>query len=91
MKLSKIVQTCSACPSQWEGLLDDGQYFYARFRGGHGTFSVGTSVDQAVCEWSVGDWLNGSMYTEELFEVLVENGINVSGVEVLSYDAWRNL
>lgn len=31
-----IIRTCSACPSQWEGKLDDGKrMFYARFRHGH--------------------------------------------------------
>ena len=34
-KISSIVQTCVACPSQWEGLLDDGRCFYIRYRWGH--------------------------------------------------------
>ena len=28
-----VVQTCSVCPSQWEGVLADGTHFYARYRG----------------------------------------------------------
>lgn len=32
-----IIRTCCACPSQWEGKLDDGErMFYARYR--HGRF-----------------------------------------------------
>ncbi|UTC28168.1 hypothetical protein GURKE_01370 [Brevundimonas phage vB_BpoS-Gurke] len=30
---AEIVQTCTVCPSQWEGRLADGTYFYARYRG----------------------------------------------------------
>lgn len=29
---AEIVQTCRACPSQWEGRLADGTFFYARYR-----------------------------------------------------------
>lgn len=30
---AEIEQTCTTCPSQWEGRLEDGTYFYARYRG----------------------------------------------------------
>lgn len=38
MQIVRIVQTCWACPSQWEGFMADGQVFYIRFR--HGNISV---------------------------------------------------
>ena len=34
MEVVKIKQTCLACPSQWEGSLEDGRMFYARYRWG---------------------------------------------------------
>ena len=34
MKVTYINQTCGACPSQWEGNLEDGRMFYARYRWG---------------------------------------------------------
>jgi hypothetical protein len=34
MKVTEITQTCSACPSQWEGKIEDGRMFYARYRWG---------------------------------------------------------
>lgn len=40
MIVSNIVQTCSACPSQWEGKLQDGRMFYARYRWGTLTIEV---------------------------------------------------
>jgi len=30
-----LTMTCSACPSQWEGTLDDGRNFYIRYRWGY--------------------------------------------------------
>lgn len=47
-----ITRTCCACPSQWEGKLDDGKrMFYARFR--HGHFYVEFSKEPAndVMDW----------------------------------------
>jgi hypothetical protein len=34
MIVKTIIQTCEACPSQWEGTLEDGRMFYARYRWG---------------------------------------------------------
>ncbi len=43
------VQTCMACPDQWEGRLYDGNYFYFRYRGGHAGLGVSViSVDEAA-------------------------------------------
>lgn len=38
MKLNNLVQTCDACPSQWDAILDDGRGVYIRYR--WGTLSV---------------------------------------------------
>ncbi|WP_405947502.1 hypothetical protein OG588_13625 [Streptomyces prunicolor] len=35
-ELVRVVQTCSACPSQWDAWTADGQYLYLRFRHGEG-------------------------------------------------------
>jgi len=37
-KVIEIERTCFACPSQWEGKLDDGREIYIRYR--NGNFSV---------------------------------------------------
>ncbi|MEV6201523.1 hypothetical protein AB0M64_16340 [Streptomyces sp. NPDC051771] len=36
-KLTRVVQTCSACPSQWDAWTADGQYLYLRYRHGEGS------------------------------------------------------
>lgn len=70
-----LKKTCSACPSQWEGALDDGGAVYARFRHGHLSVGIGETVeravdnamsDQALYEGEIGDGLDGFMDFEEL-------------------------
>jgi hypothetical protein len=41
-------QTCSACPTQWQGMLRDGRAFYFRYRWGTAWFGVGHSLTAAV-------------------------------------------
>jgi hypothetical protein len=71
MRAITITQTCLACPSQWEGELDDGRFFYARYRWGGLTFSTGESLDAAVMgtlvyEGDHGEGLDGWMDTETM-------------------------
>ncbi len=70
-----LKKTCLACPSQWEGALDDGRAVYARFRHGHLSVGIGETVeeaiddamsDQALYEGEIGDGLDGFMDFEEL-------------------------
>lgn len=35
--LARVVETCAACPSQWDAWTTTGQYLYLRYRGGIGT------------------------------------------------------
>jgi hypothetical protein len=35
--IARAVQTCFACPSQWDAWTDDGDYLYLRYRWGVGT------------------------------------------------------
>jgi hypothetical protein len=74
-KVVALRKTCIACPSQWEGALDDGRVIYVRYR--HGRLSVGTgddidaairnaSSDNALYADCVGDGLDGFMDFKEL-------------------------
>jgi hypothetical protein len=47
-KVVALRKTCLACPSQWEGLLEDGRTVYAHYRGGALGVGVGSDVDEAV-------------------------------------------
>jgi hypothetical protein len=74
-KVTALRKTSLACPSQWEGALEDGRVIYARYRGGALSVGVGEDIDEAVhngmsdqalyAEY-VGDGLDGFMDFEEL-------------------------
>lgn len=40
-KVAYLEQTCTACPSQWEGKMEDGRYVYIRYRWGALSWTVG--------------------------------------------------
>lgn len=74
-KVVALTETSLACPSQWEGTLEDGWVVYARYR--HGRLSVGVGEyidravrngrsDQALFADRVGDGLDGFMEFDEL-------------------------
>jgi hypothetical protein len=73
-KIVQLIQTCSACPSQWEGKTADGQQVYIRYRWGH--LSIGVDPEDAVLNpnWShrvaYGDALDGYMSDRELVVTL---------------------
>ncbi len=67
----RAVQTCHACPSQWDAWDEDGQYWYLRYRSGRGT----AEKQPGSMEWSMktepefsfqyGDALDGIISLEE--------------------------
>jgi hypothetical protein len=46
--ITEIIQTCGACPAQWEGKTADGRYVYIRYRHGVGRIGFGATLDDAV-------------------------------------------
>lgn len=46
--LKQLDQTCGACPSQWEGTLEDGRAVYVRYRHGWLTATAAPTMDRAV-------------------------------------------
>lgn len=47
VKVRKIVKTCYACPSQWEGITDDNRQIYVRYRSGCLSIRVGAAGDMS--------------------------------------------
>ena len=73
-RVSKLTQTCKASPSQWEGLTDDGQFIYVRYRWGCLSIGSGKTMDEAVenannlFERVLGDKRDGSLEFDKLRE-----------------------
>ncbi|WP_328898139.1 hypothetical protein [Streptomyces sp. NBC_00236] len=68
-KLTRVVQTCSAYPSQWDAWTAGGQYLYLRYRHGEGCVELhpGPEDDADTSEsWNEGlsgfliEWDDGS-------------------------------
>ena len=84
--LVKAVQTCVACPSQWDAWDLDGNYWYLRYRHGRGTAERQPSPDLATwvnrepnIRFEYGDGLSGCMDLEEFCE---RAGLNLALREV---------
>ncbi len=78
----KAVQTCIACPSQWDAWDLDGNYWYLRYRHGRGTAErqPGPDIstwrdDPPAMAFKCGDHLSGSM---ELGEFCERAGLNLA-------------
>lgn len=82
MRLVSLKMTCSACPSQWEGKTEDGQFLYARYRWGQLSWCVAGTIDDAIDGYNpndqtfgntrmvtVRDSLDGVMDTEEMLRL----------------------
>lgn len=63
IKVVSVQRTCFACPAQWEGTTDSGEFVYARYRSGY------MRVDVAPSEqvWSNAPRLNSFTVYEEDF------------------------
>ena len=69
----RAIQTSSACPSQWDAWDADGQYYYLRFRHGHGTVQAMNRDEpdyqsELVGHFQDDDPWNGSIELEEFVE-----------------------
>ena len=84
---TELTMTCSACPSQWNGVLSDGRHLYCRYRWGGLSIGVGETHDDAVRDDSfyldVGDGFDGTMSTDELMPHLTAF---LGRLEELTYD-----
>lgn len=66
--VKKVYRTCTACPAQWEGILEDGQAIYVRYRWGFLSVRVPGVEGQEVFGETLGDFLHGFMTYETLKE-----------------------
>lgn len=66
--LVRAVQTCTACPSQWDAWDADGRYWYLRFRSGRG--SMGRDYVTDTLSFDTGDGISGSISLEDFCELI---------------------
>lgn len=66
LRLTRIVQTCSACPSQWDAWDEAGTYYYVRYRFGRFTVTKDRVNGELLVNEVLGDRLDGMMDTDEM-------------------------
>lgn len=76
MNVNILNQTCTACPSQWDGWLTDNRMIYCRYRWGILSINISKTPTDDYCdpntEWEsfyserIGDEYDGIMSQEEL-------------------------
>lgn len=75
--VKQVEQTCTFCPSQWEGTTDDGRRIYARYRDGfltvqvspQGKKGIGAALESpCIYDGLVGPRLHGEMDYETLVQ-----------------------
>lgn len=64
-KVVKMIRTCTACPSQWDGTTAGSNYLYFRYRWGY--LSVDFEGDNIISE-RLGDDMDGWLTREQLEE-----------------------
>ena len=66
-RVTQLAKTCGACPAQWEGVTDDGQEVYIRYRWGFLYALVG---DETVAAFHVGGEYDGAMNDADMARLL---------------------
>jgi hypothetical protein len=74
MKVKNLIQTCGACPSQWEFDTDGNRRAYVRYRGGYlsvrislpGGDTMGAVTGYEVLGQNIGGSLDGVLEWEEV-------------------------
>lgn len=72
--LARVVETCAACPSQWDAWDTDGRYYYLRYRFGRGTVQAESADGPIVAEFGENS-MDGCI---ELDEFCAEAGIGLA-------------
>lgn len=50
VRVDTVRRTCTACPTQYEGQMADGRFFYFRYRHALAELGIGATLDDAVIE-----------------------------------------
>jgi len=78
-KIKKLERTCFACPSQWEGELEDGRMIYIRYRWGCLEVSISKNTikdvsdaveGRPIYQKYIGGDYDGVMDNEEMLSIL---------------------
>ncbi len=61
-EIASYIQTCGACPEQYEGTLKDGRMFYYRMRFNRAELGIGDDMKEAITQRTAHDFGPGDPY-----------------------------
>ncbi len=79
MKIKSIKNTSTCCPSQWEGITENNETFYIRYRWGrltiqlsepNGTITNAVNTGRVLCNKQIGPIYDGVITLEEVMEIM---------------------
>ncbi len=82
--ITNIVQTCGACPTQWEATLDSGHMLYIRYRWGYLSIRISPKKTKDIYKAvggeeiygeQLGDGYDGCLSDAELHKIFIKEGI----------------
>lgn len=84
IKVATLIQTCSACPSQWDLITESGKEFYIRYRWGNLSVSMRDHGDyNLIYSRRHGDSCDGLMSSSELIKILsTKNFFDFTNAEI---------
>lgn len=66
-RIKVLEMTCNACPTQWEGITEDGKKVYIRYRWSKLKLYID---DEMIVNISTGDGMDGVMLDSEMENLL---------------------
>ncbi len=82
MKIKTIVETCYACPSQWDIKLEDGRMIYARYRYGYLSIRISSDITEDIYDAVSGNEIYGKQLGDNLDGIISEKELqdNLKGI-----------
>ena len=64
--IKRLIQTCTACPAQWEGWVEGGKMIYVRFRWGYLSVNISSMPTENVYDTVRGREIFGRQLSDDL-------------------------
>lgn len=82
MIITDVVQTCTACPSQWEARTADGRPVYIRYRHGYLSVRVGPVGGDVWSAVRAEEWFGDQLVDEDDGWISLDEVCRIAGLQV---------
>jgi len=88
MEVVKIIKTCTACPTQYEGELEGGKMFYVRYRWGYLSIRVSKEPTKDLMDAVGGLEIYGEQHGDPL-DGIIDDDVVLNILKDLTYENKR--